>query len=157
VCLGARVYRRLVGLAFAIIPLLIIFRSGTLWGFCVITGATSPALRPVAELIFGMPIEELVFFIVVPICGLLTYAAGAFAFGDVHHDRPAVRAGEFGSDGHTPGPAQPERHIHYQHLIITGIVVDDQVAECVRVEPRAVPGVEPIGDDVLGFTDPRAC
>jgi hypothetical protein len=104
-----------------------------------------------------MPIEELVFFIVVPICGLLTYAAGAFAFGDVHHDRPAVRAGEFGSDGHTPGPAQPERHIHYQHLIITGIVVDDQVAECVRVEPRAVPGVEPIGDDVLGFTDPRAC
>jgi hypothetical protein len=26
-------------------------------------------------LIFGMPIEELVFFIVVPICGLLTYEA----------------------------------------------------------------------------------
>jgi len=26
-------------------------------------------------LIFGMPIEELAFFIVVPICGLLTYEA----------------------------------------------------------------------------------
>jgi hypothetical protein len=69
----------------------------------------------------------------------LDHAAGALAFDDVHHDRPAVRAGEFGSDGHAPSPAQPERHIHYQHLIITGIVVDDKVAESIRVEPRAVP------------------
>ena len=27
------------------------------------------------QLIFGMPIEELTFFVVVPICGLLTYGA----------------------------------------------------------------------------------
>ncbi|HTF42219.1 MAG TPA: lycopene cyclase domain-containing protein [Propionibacteriaceae bacterium] len=47
----------------------------------------SPRFTTGWELIFGMPIEELVFFIVVPICGLLTYAVGAFAFGDVHHDR----------------------------------------------------------------------
>jgi hypothetical protein len=39
-------------------------------------------------------------------------------------------------------------------LIITGIVVDDQVAESVRVEPRAVPEVEPVGDDILGFAIP---
>ena len=135
--LGARVYRRVVGLAFAIIPVLIIFRSGTLCGFCVITGATAPAFTTGLKLIFGMPIEELVFFIVVPICGLLTYAAGAFAFGDVHHDGPAVRAGELGSGRAHPGPARPERHIHYQHLIITGIVVDNQVAKGVRVEPRS--------------------
>ena len=79
----------------------------------------------------------------------LDHAAGAFAFGDVHHDRPGVRAGELGPYRHTPGPAQPERHVHHQHVIITGIVVDDQVAEGVRVEPRAVPRIEPIGDHVL--------
>ncbi|MGH3340705.1 MAG: hypothetical protein ACRDPL_18000, partial [Propionibacteriaceae bacterium] len=39
-CLGVRVYRRFVGLAFAIIPLLIIFDLGR-WGFCVITGAAA--------------------------------------------------------------------------------------------------------------------
>ena len=38
----------------------------------------------------------------------------------------------------------------------TGLVVDDQVAERVRVEPRAVPRVEPVGDHVLRLADARA-
>ena len=37
----------------------------------------------------------------------------------------------------------------------TGLVVDDQVRERVRVEPRAVPGVEPVGDHVLRLAGPR--
>jgi hypothetical protein len=45
-------------------------------------------------------------------------------------------------------------NVNDQHLIITGIVVDEQVTEGVRVEPGAVPRIEPVGDDILGFTDP---
>jgi lycopene beta-cyclase len=35
----------------------------------------SPVFPAGLKLIFGMPIEELVFFVVVPVCGLLTYEA----------------------------------------------------------------------------------
>jgi hypothetical protein len=80
-------------------------------------------------------------------------AACAFALGDVHHDRPSVRAAELGAYRHTPGPTQPKRYVHHQHMIITGIVVDDQVAECVRVEPRAMPRIEPVGDHILRLAD----
>jgi hypothetical protein len=39
-------------------------------------------------LIFGMPIEELVFFIVVPICGLLTYeAVGQVSAAEIKSER----------------------------------------------------------------------
>jgi lycopene cyclase domain-containing protein len=73
--LGARVYRRAVGLAFAIIPVVIIF---SVWDIVGILGdhwSYSPRFTTGVTLIFGMPIEELVFFIVVPLCGLLTYEA----------------------------------------------------------------------------------
>jgi hypothetical protein len=43
----------------------------------------------------------------------------------VHHDRAAVRAREFARTG-PPGPAQAERHVHNQCLIITDLVVDDE-------------------------------
>jgi hypothetical protein len=50
-----------------------------------------------------------------------------------------------------PGPAQPECHVHYQYLICAGSVVDDQVTEGVWVAPGAVPRIQPVGDNVLGF------
>ena len=87
----------------------------------------------------------------------LDHTAGALTFGDVHHDRPAVGAAEFGSYRHAPGPGQPECHVDHQQVIITSIVVDADVAEGVRVEPGAVPGVEPVGDDVLGVRSHLAC
>jgi hypothetical protein len=57
-------------------------------------------------------------------------------------DRPTVRAGEFSSHWHTPGSAQQERHVHDQRMIITGLVVDDQVTEgdAVVVGAVGVPG-----------------
>jgi lycopene beta-cyclase len=73
--LGARVYRRFVGLAFAIIPVLIIFSIWDIVGILRDHWSYSPRFTTGWQLIFGMPIEELVFFVVVPICGLLTYEA----------------------------------------------------------------------------------
>lgn len=73
--LGARVYRRFVGLAFAIIPVVIIFSIWDIVGILRDHWSYSPRFTTGWKLIFGMPIEELVFFVVVPICGLLTYEA----------------------------------------------------------------------------------
>ena len=73
--LGARVYRRAAGLAFAVIPVVIIFSVWDIAGILRDHWSYSPRFTTGVTLIFGMPIEELVFFIVVPICGLLTYEA----------------------------------------------------------------------------------
>jgi lycopene cyclase domain-containing protein len=73
--LGARVYRRFVGLTFAIIPVVIIFSIWDIVGILRDHWSYSPRFTTGWKLIFGMPIEELVFFVVVPICGLLTYEA----------------------------------------------------------------------------------
>jgi lycopene beta-cyclase len=73
--LGARVYRRFVGLAFAIIPVLIIFSIWDVVGILRDHWSHSPRFTTGLKLIFGMPLGEMVFFIVVPICGLLTYQA----------------------------------------------------------------------------------
>jgi lycopene cyclase domain-containing protein len=73
--LGARVYRRAAGLVFAIIPVVIIFSAWDIVGILRDHWSYSPRFTTGVKLIFGMPIEELVFFIVVPICGLLTYEA----------------------------------------------------------------------------------
>lgn len=73
--LGARVYRRPLRLLAALLPVVVIF---TVWDAVGIerghwwysslytTGIILPA---------RVPLEELVFFIVIPICGLLTYEA----------------------------------------------------------------------------------
>jgi len=73
--LGARVYRRAAGLAFALIPVVIIFSIWDIVGILRDHWTYSPEFTTGVKLIFGMPIEELAFFIVVPICGLLTYEA----------------------------------------------------------------------------------
>ena len=73
--LGARIYRRVAGLAFALIPVVIIFSIWDIVGILRDHWTYSAQFTTGVKLIFGMPIEELVFFIVVPICGLLTYEA----------------------------------------------------------------------------------
>ena len=72
---GARVYRRAAGLALALIPVVIIFSIWDIVGILRDHWSYSPQFTTGVKLIFGMPIEELVFFLVVPICGLLTYEA----------------------------------------------------------------------------------
>ena len=73
--LGARIYRRAASLAFALIPVVIIFSIWDIVGILRDHWTYSTQFTTGVKLIFGMPIEELVFFIVVPICGLLTYEA----------------------------------------------------------------------------------
>ena len=91
--LGARVYRRAVGLAFAVIPVVIIFSVWDIVGILRDHWSYSPRFTTGVKLIFGMPIEELVFFVVVPLCGLLTYEA----VGQVlRRTRGRSRVGELG-------------------------------------------------------------
>jgi lycopene cyclase domain-containing protein len=73
--LGARVYRRPVGLVLTLLPVVIIF---SIWDIAGIVGhhwTYSARFTTGWKVIFSMPIEELTFFVVVPICGLLTYEA----------------------------------------------------------------------------------
>jgi lycopene cyclase domain-containing protein len=73
--LGARVYRRPRRLVLAVLPLLVIFYA---WDAVAIARGHwdySPAHTTGWLLPFAVPIEEVVFFIVIPLCGLLTFEA----------------------------------------------------------------------------------
>lgn len=72
--LGARVWRRPRQLALALLPVIVVFVAWDLWG--IAQGHWTYAEEFITGVHLGpMPLEELVFFIVVPICGLLTYEA----------------------------------------------------------------------------------
>ena len=79
--LSARVYRRAAGLAFAVIPVVIIFSIWDIVGILRDHWSYSARFTTGWKLIFDMPVEELVFFIVMPICGLLTYEAVGHVLG----------------------------------------------------------------------------
>src|SRR5215211_6424828 len=73
--LGARVWRQPRRLLTALVPPVVIF---TLWDEIAIARdhwTYNPAYVTGWELPVNLPVEELVFFIVIPICGLLTYGA----------------------------------------------------------------------------------
>ncbi len=72
---GARVYRQPKRLARALLPVAVLFLvwdavaiAGEVWTYApdFITGVHAP---------FSLPLEEILFFIVIPICGVLTYEA----------------------------------------------------------------------------------
>jgi lycopene beta-cyclase len=74
VVLGVRVYRRPRRLLFAVVPVAVAFivwdvlaTAASHWWF-----SEKYTLRP---RLLGLPAEELAFFLVVPICALLTYEA----------------------------------------------------------------------------------
>lgn len=72
--LRARVYRRPLRLALALLPTLVVFVVWDIVG--IIRDHWSYSPRFTTGIMLGpMPLEELVFFIVIPICGLLTYEA----------------------------------------------------------------------------------
>ncbi len=88
--LRARVYRRPVRLALAMLPTLVVFVAWDMLGIARDHWSYSP--RFTTGIMLGpMPLEELVFFLVIPVCGLLTYEA----VGSVLR---RVRGGE--EDGH---------------------------------------------------------
>ncbi|QKV73390.1 lycopene cyclase domain-containing protein [Amycolatopsis sp. Hca4] len=70
---GARVYRRPGRLARAVLPVAALFLvwdafaiAGGVWHFdaAFVSGLRAP---------FGIPLEEVLFFVVIPVCGVLTY------------------------------------------------------------------------------------
>jgi lycopene cyclase domain-containing protein len=73
--LGARVYRRPRALLYALVPVVVVFAVWDIWGIIRGHWSYNPRFVTGIELIFDMPLEELVFFVVIPICGLLTYEA----------------------------------------------------------------------------------
>jgi lycopene cyclase domain-containing protein len=89
---GARVYRRprrwLVALAPIVAVLLV-------WDVAAIAAGVwdyNPAYLIGVTLPFGVPVEELLFFLVVPTCGLLTYEAVELMLGRLRNlRRPTVR------------------------------------------------------------------
>jgi lycopene beta-cyclase len=79
--LGARVWRRPRRLATALLPAFAVFVSWDLWASATGTWGFDEQYTIGVTLPGGMVIEELVFFLVVPICGLLTLEAVRIILG----------------------------------------------------------------------------
>ena len=73
--LGARVWRQPRRLARALLPAFGVFVAWDLWASATDTWGFDERYTIGAQLPGGMAAEELVFFLVVPICGLLTLEA----------------------------------------------------------------------------------
>ena len=80
---GARVYRRFGAVLVALLPVVALFSVWDVVGIIRDHWTYNPRYVTGLQLVFEMPIEELVFFIVIPLCGLLTYEA----VGSVLHGR----------------------------------------------------------------------
>jgi lycopene cyclase domain-containing protein len=71
--LGARVWRQPGRLARAVLPVALVF---LVWDALAIGGHVwtyNPRYVTGVDLPFRIPVEELVFFLVIPVCGILTY------------------------------------------------------------------------------------
>jgi lycopene cyclase domain-containing protein len=71
-CFGARVWRQPRRLAAALLPAVGLFVIWDLWATATGTWGFNPDYTVGLTLPGGMAIEELLFFTVIPICGLLT-------------------------------------------------------------------------------------
>ncbi len=72
---GARVWRRPKRLVVALAPAFVVFVVWDLWASARGTWGFNPTYTVGLELPGGLVIEELLFFVVVPTCGLLTIEA----------------------------------------------------------------------------------
>ena len=75
VVLRARVYRRPRRLLLAMLPMLVVFVAWDLLGIHRGHWTYSERYTTGILLPFEIPLEELAFFVVIPVCGLLTYEA----------------------------------------------------------------------------------
>jgi lycopene cyclase domain-containing protein len=72
---GARVWRRPGRLVRALLPPLAVFLAWDFWAAAEGQWRFSQSLTTDLRLPFGVPVDEVLFFVVVPICGLLTLEA----------------------------------------------------------------------------------
>lgn len=73
--LRARIYRRPLRMLAALVPIVVIYAIWDIVGIIREHWWYSPHYTTGILLPLRMPLEELVFFIVIPLCGLLTYEA----------------------------------------------------------------------------------
>ncbi len=73
--IGARVWRQPRRLAIALLPAAVLFVAWDLWASASGTWSFNEQYTVGLDLPGGMAVEELVFFTVIPICGLLTLEA----------------------------------------------------------------------------------
>lgn len=73
--LGARVYRRPRRLLAVLVPVLVVFGGWDVVAIARHHWTYSQRYTTGWRLPFALPVEELVFFVVVPLCGLLTFEA----------------------------------------------------------------------------------
>jgi lycopene beta-cyclase len=90
--LGARVYRRFGVAVLAILPVVVVFSVWDVVGILRDHWSYNPSYVTGWQLPFSMPIEELVFFVVIPICGLLTYEAVGFVLRRIAQRRQTTAA-----------------------------------------------------------------
>ncbi|AQP46613.1 lycopene cyclase [Tessaracoccus aquimaris] len=84
--LRARVYRRPVRLLLAMAPMLAVFVAWDLLG--IVRGHWTYSERFTSGIVLGiLPLEELVFFLVIPLCGLLTYEGVGYVLGRLRGGR----------------------------------------------------------------------
>lgn len=89
--LGARVWRRPRRLAIALAPAFVVFVAWDLWASATDTWGFDDRYTIGVTLPGGMAVEELAFFLVVPICALLTIEA---VRAMTARRRPAARPAE---------------------------------------------------------------
>ena len=89
VVLGARVYRRPRRTFIAVVPVALLFVAWDVLAIRRDHWSFSPEFTTGILLPGAIPLEEVVFFVVIPVCGLLTYEA----VGAVSRRLRAVRAG----------------------------------------------------------------
>jgi lycopene cyclase domain-containing protein len=79
--LRARVYRRPRRLLFALLPVLVVFLVWDVIGIVRGHWRYSAQYTTGIRFPFDVPLEEVVFFVVIPVCGLLTYEAVGTVLG----------------------------------------------------------------------------
>lgn len=75
VWLGVRVYRQWRRLALTLLPVLVVFVAWDLYAIAAGHWSFDPAQTVGVRLPGRLPVEELLFFLVVPTCALLSYEA----------------------------------------------------------------------------------
>ena len=78
----------------ALVPVVVVFSVWDLVGIWRDHWSYNSAYVTGVDLPGGMPIEELVFFVVVPICGLLTYEAVGWVMSELSRRRGRTRSGQ---------------------------------------------------------------
>lgn len=91
---GARVWRRPRALLMAIVPVVIVFSVWDVYAIGAGHWTYNPRDVTGVQLGFGLPLEEVVFFIVIPICGLLTYQAVGTVLARLRTGRRLPAGGE---------------------------------------------------------------